>query len=595
MCRTHQLRTSTRAISRGRPPLTYYVATGAVALVVLTFALPASADNRTIDGTMNNLANPDWGAATDPGAGRYVQLRRVAPSDYGDGISTPAGASRPSAREVSNAVVAQSGSVLNARYLSDFVWQWGQFLDHDIDLTEAAEPHEPFDIPVPTGDPYFDPMSTGTQTIPLNRSAYDPNTGLGPGNPREQVNQITSYIDASNVYGSDPVRAAALRTNGGTGAKLLTSGGGDLLPLNTALLPNANGGPFPDDQLFLAGDVRANEQVGLTAMHTLFVREHNRLVDELSAANPTWTDEQLYQRARKIVGAQMQAITYEEFLPALLGPYAPSSSGTYDANVDATIINEFSTAMYRLGHSMLSPQLLRLQGDGTPAPGGPLALKDAFFDPTLLQTGSDVDEFLKGLASQRQQETDTMIVDDLRNFLFGPPGSGGFDLASLNIQRGRDHGLPDYNTLRVAYGLTAVADFSDITSDTTLQMALQALYGDVNDIDPWIGALAEDHLPGASVGELIARVLQEQFERLRDGDRFWYENDPDFTAVEIEAIRSTRLSDIIRRNTGITSLQNNVFVVPEPASVVLYAISMLAIGFGRSWRRRRGARRTHMA
>ena len=80
---------------------------------------------------------------------------------------------------------------------------------------------------------------------------------------------------------------------------------------------------------------------------------------------------------------------------------------------------------------------------------------------------------------------------------------GGLDLAAINIQRGRDHGLPDYNQARVDFGLAPVAVFSDITSDAAMQAELQSLYGSVNDVDVWIGALAEDHLPGAIVGELL--------------------------------------------------------------------------------------------
>ena len=545
------------------------------AVFLIAMASLTSAQDRTIDGTMNNVAHAQWGAASDPGVGRFVQLRRVATAQYEDGISSPAGvSSRPGAREISNAVAAQTTSILNDRFLSDFVWQWGQFVDHDIDLTGAATPAESFDIAVPTGDALFDPLSTGTQTMPLSRSVYDPGTGSGIGNPRQQINQVTSYIDASNVYGSDAVRAAALRTNGGSGAKLRTSGGGQLLPQNSGLLPNANAGPTPDNQLFLAGDVRANEQVGLTAMHTLFVREHNRLVDELTVQHAGWSDQQLYQRARKIVGAEIQAITYEEFLPAFLGPHAPSSTGVYNPLIDATVMNEFSTSIYRLGHSMLSPEFLRIQNDGSPAPGGALALRDAFFNPALLQNATDVDVILKGLATQQQQALDLQLVDDVRNFLFGPPGSGGFDLAALNIQRGRDHGLPDYNTMREAYGLPAVADFAGITSDSGLQFTLQTLYGDVDRLDAWVGALAEDHLAGASAGALITRVMQEQFDRLRDGDRFWFENDPSFTAEEIALLRATRLSDIIRRNTSITNLPSNVFFVPEPSSLLLLGIGV---------------------
>jgi len=369
----------------------------------------------------------------------------------------------------------------------------------------------------------------------------------------------------------------------------LATSGANLLPLNTGLLPNANAGPVPDNQLFLSGDVRANEQIALTAMHTLFMREHNRLAVEIKAANPGFTDEQIYQRARKTVGAEIQAITYEEFLPAMMGPNAPSgTSPGYDSSIDAGISNEFSTAIYRLGHSMLSSQLARVQNDGTTAPGGNLPLQNAFFDPSLLASSADLEYLLKGLASQQMQELDLPIVDDVRNFLFGPPGSGGFDLAALNIQRGRDHGLPDYNTMRTLYGLSAVTLFSEITSDPTLQAALQTLYGNVNDIDPWVGALAEDHLAGSSAGELIDTMMTDQFERLRDGDRFWYENDPAFTPLEIAQLKSTRLSDIIRRNTGITNLNDNVFVIPEPGSFALFGIGAVLVFVGAVRRRWRG-------
>ena len=576
-----------------------------MALMHLATTGRVSAGDRTTDGTYNNLANPDWGAASDVVVGRNVQLRRMAAPAYEDGIATPAGSSRPSARVISNTVSAQSDSVLNDRHLTDFVWQWGQFVDHDIDLTEGVYPSEPFNIEVPPADPYFDPFSTGNQVITLNRSAYDPATGIIM--PRQQINQITSYIDASNIYGSDEVRAAALRT--GTNGRLKTSAG-NLLPFNLAGLPNANGGPLSGDELFLAGDVRANEQIGLTAMHTLFVREHNRLTSELAAANPDWNDDDLYQRARKIVGAQMQIITYNEFLPALLGPYAPSLNANYDPQIDATISNEFSTAAYRLGHSMLSSSLRRVDNTGSTPPAGNIALRDAFFNPTLLSSSEDLDLLLKGLASQWMQEVDTLVFDDVCNFLFGAPGAGGFDLTALNIQRGRDHGLADYNTTRVTYGLSPARSFADVTTDPVLQAALQSLYGSPDEMDVWVGALAEDHLPNASAGELITASLVEQFTRLRDGDRFWCQIDPDFSQKEFSHLKNTTLAEIIMRNTGITNIQTNVFVlhgkgrtnflhvddvarfqstvaaVPEPSAVVLFGIGTIAL-FGPMGLRRR--------
>ena len=229
-------------------------------------------DFRNIDGSDNSEGDADVGAAK-------TQLTRWAPPDYADGISAMAGESRPSPRAVSNAVVAQLESVPNRNGASDFLWQWGQFLDHDIDLTDAADPAEPAPIAVPAGDRFFDPSSTGAEVIPFNRSLYDKATGVS--DPRQQLNEITHWIDASNVYGSEDERAAVLRSNDGTG-KLLVSDG-NLLPFNDEGLANA-GGDSP--ALFVAGDVRANEQVGLTAMHTLFVREHNRLAEEIAAQGP---------------------------------------------------------------------------------------------------------------------------------------------------------------------------------------------------------------------------------------------------------------------------------------------------------------------
>jgi hypothetical protein len=526
------------------------------------------AQNRTIDGSGNNVANPTWGSVD-------VQLGRLGPVTYQDGISVPRGgdpSSLPSPRAVSNAVVAQPGSILNNRNLSDWVWQWGQFMDHDLDLTDVASPAEPFNIPVPTGDPFFDPGSTGTQTIALNRSMYDPSTGTGPGNPRQQINQITSWIDASNVYGSDATRAAALRTM--SGGKLATSAG-NLMPFNTGGLPNGGG---TGSNLFLAGDPRSNEQIGLTAVHTLFVREHNRVADLIEAANPgAFSDEQIYQQARKVVGAELQIVTYNEFLPALLGSNAISPYAGYNSSVDGTVANEFANAAYRIGHTMLSPTLLRRDNNGNVIGGGDIDLRDAFFAPTEI-TDWGIEPLLKGLSMQQMQEIDNMIVDDVRNFLFGPPGSGGFDLASLNMQRGRDHGLPSYNQARVAMGLSAAVDWLDVTGgDAALAAALASVYASVDDIDLWIGGLCEPHEPGGSVGELLTAIIADQFERVRDGDRFWWENDSYFDTFTLFDLENVRLSDVIMWNSNITNLQSNVFFVPEPGSLALLALGAAAV------------------
>tara|TARA_R110002126_G_scaffold75704_2_gene188832 strand:- start:3736 stop:5421 length:1686 start_codon:yes stop_codon:yes gene_type:complete len=496
---------------------------------------------RTIDGVGNNVANPEWGASDTP------MLRMVA-ADYADGASAPSGASRPNVREISNAVIAQVGSIPNGDGASDFVWQWGQFLDHDLDETPGGAQLETFDIDVPMGDAWFDPFSTGTATIPLNRSGYDMVQGV-----REQVNAITAYLDASNVYGSDATRAQALRTMDGTG-RLRTSPG-DLLPYNTVGLPNA---PDSSSTLFLAGDVRANEQIGLTTMHTLFVREHNYWATLLLNRGPMAGD-QIYEWAKAIVTAEMQAITYREFLPALLGPGALPPYQGYRPQVDASIGNLFATAAYRFGHTMLSPQLRRLEADGSTHLAGDLPLANAFFDPTQL-TSIGLEPYLRGLADQTAQEIDGRIVDGVRNFLFGPPGSGGFDLASLNIQRGRDHGLPNYNAVRVAFGRPVATSWSEITADPAAQARMSSIHASVDDLDPWVGLLCEDHAPGALVGPTLKAILTDQFVRIRDGDRFWYQSY--LPAPLASRLERQTLAMIIRRNTAIgAELPDDVFHV----------------------------------
>jgi hypothetical protein len=303
-----------------------------------------------------------------------------------------------------------------------------------------------------------------------------------------------------------------------------------------------------------------NEQLGLISMHTLFVREHNRVAEQIAQRNPTWSDERIFQKARSFVIAEVQAITYHEFLPALLGVKGLKPYTGYRPQVNPGVSNEFATAAFRVGHTMLSSELLRLNNDGTVIEAGNIPLRDSFFNPAEIRE-TDIDPLLKGLASQAAQEIDNEVVDEVRNFLFGPPGAGGFDLASLNIQRGRDHGLADYNQTRVAFGLPKVTSFAQITRDPATQARLAAAYDSVDEIDLWVGALSEDHARGASVGPLIQRIVADQFVRVRDADRYWYQRT--FAGAERRQLENTRLADIIRRNSEVSNLQRNVFFMPD--------------------------------
>lgn len=501
---------------------------------------------RSINGLGNHLDEPELGNTGEP-------FLRLFENAYADGVGEPAGQDRPSARAISNAVVAQTEETPNERGATDYLWQWGQFLDHDIDETPTLDPAEAFDIEVPTGDPWFDPYGTGSITIAMNRSYYELIDGA-----RQQVNEITAFIDASNVYGSEESRAYALRMLDGSGMlKTTDSVHGPLLPYNEGGFANA---PTESADWFLAGDVRANEQAALTAMHTLFVREHNHWARSFREANPSASEDDIYEFARMIVGAEMQHITYREFLPILLGPEAIPPYRGYREEVDPSIANEFATAVYRFGHSLLPNTILRLDEHGDPAEEGNLELASAFFDPSLIEENG-IDSLLRGLAAQPCQELDNQLVDGVRNFLFGPPGAGGFDLASLNIQRGRDHGLPSYNEVRRALGMRPARHFRDVHPDREIQDKLAEVYSDVDQIDLWVGGLCEPHVPGAMVGPVIHRIVVDQFVRLRDGDRFWYEH---ALAPEIlELVEEQTLARIIRRNTGIgDEIQDHVFLVP---------------------------------
>jgi hypothetical protein len=369
---------------------------------------------------------------------------------------------------------------------------------------------------------------------------------------------VTAYIDGSQIYGSDAKRAAALRTF--KDGKLKVSKG-NLLPYNVDGLPNA-GSDSP--HMFLAGDIRANEQLGLTSMHVLFVREHNRLANQIKNYNAKFTDEEIYQKARIRIIAILQNITFNEFLPALTGKKLPTYK-KYNRKLLAGISSEFSTIGFRFGHSAISGTLHRYDAKGDEISDGHLLLAEGFFQPHRLTTEGGIDPVLRGLISSHMQEIDPMAVTELTNFLFGPPGAGGLDLMALDIQRARDHGMASYNDMREAFGLKPVKNFRQITKNKVYQQQLKKLYGSVDAIDAFVGMLSEDHRHG-SVGPLANAILREQFIRLRDGDRFYFEHW--FSGNTLKVLKNTTLADVIERNTDVTP-QGNVFKVSRNVKQVV--------------------------
>ena len=527
------------------------VLTTACTLAIVTFL--SSQSDRPIDGFGYNESNPHWGATFD------VQPR-LSPSDYADGLSIPklgVEFGRENPRVISNRLFAQTEQIESELALSDFTWVFGQFVDHDIILSENST--EQLDnIVVPEEDEFFESGAI----IRMARSEAAEGTGITT--PREHINNITAFLDLSNVYGSDDDRASWLRSYQDGKLKVSKE---NMLPWNT-VDGNFNGNidisapHMADDtrsliKMYVAGDVRANENPLLIAFHTLFVREHNRLCEIEKEDHPGWNDERLYQGARRKLIAYYQKIIFSDWLPAL-GVNLPQYSG-YKETINPQITNEFSSAAFRMGHTLINSTLIRMNNDGEEIKSGNITLRDAFFNPLVVEYAGGVDAYFKGMATQVQQEFDCKVIDDVRNFLFGTPDGGGLDLAAININRGRERGLPDYNTLRSSLGMPSLSSFSEMTDNAEDAAAMEALFGSIDNVDPWVGMLAEPHVEGGLFGNLVTTILERQFQSLREGDRFYYEN-MNFSGIELEDVESVSMRDLIMRNTNILLMQDDVFM-----------------------------------
>ena len=531
---------------------------------------------RTIDGTCNNLrrGKQTIGAAFTPfgriiGAVYEDQIGQLVGFQQAFIDKNPFGPTRPSARLISTRVIRDLN--IDQPEATYMLMQWGQFLDHDyayliesstlsgeeIECNTCEPMGECVPIQVPKDDPQF---GVGTiqngnclSFIRGGTSCVVPRGGPLFG-PRQQLNQITHWIDASNVYGSLPEEEKELRAfrNG-----LLREG---TVP---GTLPEDPDPRLPcpgDTPCFRGGDLRANEQVVLTVMHTIFLREHNRIARQLGRLNPQWDDERIYQEARKIVGAIAQVITYQEYLPEILGENNLRSllgryTG-YDDSIDGSLPNSFGAAAYRIGHSQIQEAFTRIDVNGRMLPSLPLV--NAFFNPGAFYANGGTDSFLRGLLSQKSRNIDEFVTSTLTNRLFEMPGQAGMDLASLNIQRGRDHGLPSYRMFRnfctQKFGLRG-----QIEDPTTLQR-LRELYKSEDDIDLWVGGLAETPLPGGRIGPTFACIFAITFKGLREGDRFYYENPGVFTPEQLNEIKKASLSRVICDNgDDIREVQPNAF------------------------------------
>ncbi|XP_063003275.1 peroxidasin homolog [Elgaria multicarinata webbii] len=550
---------------------------------------------RTHDGSCNNLQHPMWGAS-------LTAFQRLLKPAYQNGFNLPRGFSLvedarelplPLPRLVSTAMIGTETITPDDQF-THMLMQWGQFLDHDMDQTVAAISmarfsdgescsqvctNDPpcFSIMIPENDPrvrngrcmFFvrsSPVCGSGMTSLLMNSVY----------AREQINHLTSFIDASNVYGSTEHESRELRDHNNRRGLLkqgqvVPSSGKALLPFAvgppTECMRDENESPVP---CFLAGDHRANEQLALTSMHTLWFREHNRVAAKLLALNPHWDGDTVYHEARKILGAQMQHITYSHWLPKILGEAGMKVLGEYkgyEPNINAGILNAFATAAFRFGHTLINPFLYRLNETFQPIQQGHVPLHKAFFSPFRILQEGGIDPLLRGLfgVPGKMRVPSELLNMELTEKLFSMAHSVSLDLAAINIQRGRDHGIPPYNDFRVFCNLTSAQEFDDLKNEIkTLEIRekLRSLYGITKNIDLFPALMVEDLVPGTRVGPTLMCLFTTQFRRLRDGDRFWYENPGVLTPAQLTQIRQASLARIICDNSDhIQQLQKDVFRV----------------------------------
>jgi peroxidase len=262
-------------------------------------------------------------------------------------------------------------------------------------------------------------------------------------------------------------------------------------------------------------------------------------------------------------------------LPKLLGKHAMDAYEGYKSYIDPSIINEFTTIAFRFGHDQSSQTQQPLNEDGGNATPGGLTLftlVTAFAaGADAARTTDDVDAWIRGQLSAYTQEIDGLVVDGNRNALFGTGAPFAVDLEVLDIMRARDHGVWNYNELRAGMGLDTYLSFdayglaNDL--DPARLAALKAVYGDdISKLDAIIGGLLEDKFYDSQLGETFTLLIAQQFENLRDGDRFYYEerlkHDPKLLA-EIEA---TTLADILARTTGIDHIYRDAFAAHDRIS-----------------------------
>uniref|UniRef100_A0A915BCB8 peroxidase n=1 Tax=Parascaris univalens TaxID=6257 RepID=A0A915BCB8_PARUN len=509
---------------------------------------------RTFDASCNNLNNSLRGAAFTP----FVRLLPPVYDDGNNAVADSIRRERPNARLVSRALLSSRRAI--ASRASSMLMQFGQFLSHDMSKNkldgQCTCDGGPECISI-----FLSPSDSRTHNapcIPLKRAAAICGTGVG-GIAREQMNANTAFIDASQVYGSDAISQRKFRAGFRSGLSM-TPIGGRLFP------------PMDGRNTFHTGDDRSNLFVGLAALHTVFVRLHNKINTDLRHINRHWSENRLFQETRKIIGAMMQVITYKEFLPALLGSLHDTlipRYTRYNPMINPGVSNEFAGAAYRL-HGLIQ-EIYELRNRNFDVIGTTRFVESTFQVQRIISGG--IDSLIRGLVSQpaRLPQRITTQVTELL-------GGGMLDMASINIMRGRDHGFPTYNHYRRLCKLPPIISFDDWpeVSEVEVRERVKELYRNPEHIDLYVGGVIEDPIEGSILGPTFACIIADQFIRSRDGDRFYFENPDQFTISQIMALKRITLSSVLCETADdLPFLPMNVFIVSNQSVVPCVSIPSL--------------------
>jgi len=473
---------------------------------------------RSVDGTYNDLDFPDMGRA---GArfGRNIPLDKVLPV-------TPAQLMEPSPREVSRRLLTRT-AFLPATTVNTLAASWLQFMIHDWFTHGEGDTSRLVDIPLTSGDDWWeDPMR-------IPRIKTDPTRPLGNDGPITTVNDVTHWWDGSSIYGSSPEEQQRVRA--GQGGKVRLTDDGNL--------------PFPDDPS-IDRTMKPGWWTGMHMLLLLFAREHNAVCDRLAAEYPHWDDEELFQRARLVVSALLAKIHTVEWTPAII---------SHPTTVVALRANWFGVAGERIarafGRISSSDLISGIPGAATEHFGVPFSLTEEFtsvyrMHPLLpddfdLRT-ADGDQPLAQLGfpefsgpkskdiaarfalgdlfySFGTTHPGAIVLRNYPRFLqeYLRPDGKTIDLASTDLVRVRELGVPRYCEFRRLLHLAAPRSFAELTDDAGLAADMEDLYGNIEDVDLMVGLFAEKRPTGFAFSDTAFRIFILMASRRLNSDRFF--------------------------------------------------------------------------